>query len=86
MNRSLPLADGNLTSSNSRQTGGVNEGDEINPRKIRTGMMIVGGMTAVAIALLIVISDTTARFVFGFVAIVGLVQTWRIRRRWRSLQ
>ena len=59
---------------------------EINPRKIRAGMMMVGGMTAIAIALLIVINDTTARFVFGFVAVVGLIQTWRIRRRSRSLE
>jgi len=64
----------------------MNEGDEINQRKIRTGMMIVGGMTAVAIALLIVISDAPARFIFGFVSVVGLIQTWRIRRRLRSLQ
>ena len=64
----------------------MNEGDQIDPRKIRTGMMIVGAMTAVAIALLIVLNDVTARVVFGFVAIVGLIQTWRIRRRWRSLQ
>jgi hypothetical protein len=63
----------------------VNEGDEINPRKIRTGMMIIGGITVLALVLALAINDTTARFVFGFVFVIGLVQTWRIRRR-NSLQ
>ena len=43
-----------------QQASYMREG-EINPRKIRAGMMMVGGMTAIAIALLIVINDTTAR-------------------------
>lgn len=59
------------------------EGDEIDPRKIRVGMMMVGAMTAIAVALLIVINDPGARFVFAFVAVIGLIQTFRIRRRLR---
>jgi hypothetical protein len=63
----------------------VNEGDEINPRKIRMGMMIIGGITVAALVLALAINDPTARFVFGFVFVIGLIQTWRIRRR-NSLQ
>ena len=63
----------------------MNEGEEINPRKIRSGMMIIGGITVVALVLALAINDTTARFVFGFVFVMGLIQTWRIRRR-NSLQ
>ena len=63
----------------------MNEGGEINPRKIRAGMMIIGAITVVALVLALAINDPTARIVFGFVFLAGLIQTWRIRRR-NSLQ
>ena len=69
-----------------RQTHVMNEGDEINPRKIRVGMMIIGAVTVVSIVLLVAIDDPSARFVFGFVAVASLIQTWRIRRQGRSLE
>ena len=62
----------------------MNQGDEVNPRKIRAGMMIIGAVTAIALALAIVIDDPTARFVFTFVFVAGLIQTWRLRRRGRA--
>ena len=81
MNRWLRLADVNLTSPVSRQTVHVSQGDEINPRKIRAGMMIIGAVTVIALVLALAIDDATARLVFGFVFVAGLIQTWRIRRR-----
>ena len=83
MNRWLRLADGHLTASDSRQDGRVNE---IDPRRVRLGMMLMGAVTVIAIALLIVIDDPVARFIFGFVAVAGLIQTWRARRHARSLE
>lgn len=64
----------------------MNEGDDIDPRKVRMGMMIIGAVTVIAIVLLIAIDDPVARFVFGFVAVASLVQTWRARRRLKSLE
>jgi hypothetical protein len=64
----------------------MNEGDEVDPRKIRTGMMIIGAVTVIAIILLIAIDDPVARFLFAFVAIASLIQTWRARRRLTSLE
>jgi hypothetical protein len=84
MNRSLRLHDCNLTSE-MRQTGLVDAGDEINPAKIRAGMMMIGAVTAISLALAVVINDPAARFIFLFVFVAGLIQTWRLRRR-RSLQ
>ena len=49
-------------------------------------MAMVGAVTVVALVLALAISDPTARIVFGFVFISGLIQTWRIRRRSRLLQ
>jgi len=83
MNRSLRLADSNLTSHDLRQDGPVNE---IDPRKVRLGMMLMGAVTVIAIALLLVIDDPVARFIFAFVAIGSLIQTWRARRHARSLE
>jgi hypothetical protein len=83
MNRSLRLADINL-SRRSGQTVGVNEGEEINPRKIRAGMMMIGAVTVVALVLFLAINDPTARIVFAFVFVAGLIQTWRLRRRGRD--
>jgi len=59
----------------------MTEGDEIDPRKIRAGMMIIGAVTAMSLVLAVAVNDATARFVFGFVFVVGLIQTWRLRRR-----
>lgn len=70
----------------SRQTVRVSQGDEINPRKIRAGMMMIGAVTVLALVLALAINDPTARIVFAFVFIAGLIQTWRIRRQGRSLQ
>jgi membrane protease YdiL (CAAX protease family) len=67
----------------SRQTVPVNEGDEINPRKIRLGMMMIGAVTVLSLVLTLAIGDPTARIVFAFVFIAGLIQTWRLRRRGR---
>jgi hypothetical protein len=67
----------------------VNQGDEpgeFDPRKIRLGMMIIGAVAVIAIVLLIAIDDPVARFVFAFVAIASLIQTWRARQRLRSLE
>jgi hypothetical protein len=62
----------------------VNDGDELDPRKIRTGMMMIGGVTVVALVLFLAIDDPTARIVFAFVFLSGLIQTWRLRRRARG--
>jgi hypothetical protein len=59
---------------------------EIDPRRVRIGMAIIGGITVVAFVLMLAIDDATARVVFGFVVVAGLIQTWRIRRNNRSLQ
>lgn len=69
-----------------RQTRVMDQGEEINPRKIRIGMMIVGAVTVISIVLLLAIDDPSARFVFGFVAVASLIQTWRIRRQGKSLE
>jgi hypothetical protein len=84
MNRSLRLADTNLTHGISRQTVQVTESDEINPGKIRAGMMIIGAVTVIALVLALAINDPTARIVFAFIFVAGLIQTWRIRRRGHS--
>ena len=65
----------------------MSQGDEINPRKIRAGMMMIGAVTAISLGLAIAIDDPTARLVFAFVFVAGMIQTWRLRRRARdSLQ
>lgn len=64
----------------------VDTGDEIDPRKIRLGMLMIGAVTVLALVLTLAINDPTARIVFAFVFVAGLIQTWRIRRRGRSLQ
>ena len=86
MNRWLRLADHNLTRLNLRQDVQVDEKPEIDPRRVRTGMMIMGAVTAIALALLIAVNDPVGRFIFGFVAVASLIQTWRARRHWKSLQ
>ena len=81
MNRWLRLADANLTKRFSRQTVHMSQGEDVNPRKIRAGMIIIGAVTVIALVLALAINDATARLVFGFVFVAGLIQTWRIRRR-----
>jgi hypothetical protein len=50
-------------------------------------MMMIGGITVLALVLALAIDDPTARIVFAFVFVAGVIQTWRIRRRGReSLQ
>jgi hypothetical protein len=44
----------------------------------------MGGVLAVAIALLLVVSDPVGRFIFGFVALACVVQLWRLGRLMRS--
>jgi len=66
-----------------RQDGPVNE---IDPRRVKFGMMVMGAMTVIAIVLLIAVHDPIGRFIFGFVAVVGLLQTWRARRHAKSLE
>jgi hypothetical protein len=83
MNRSLRLPEANLTPPNLRHDERVNE---IDPRKVRLGMMFMGAVTVIAIVLLIAVDDPVGRFIFGFVAVAGLVQTWRARRHGTSLQ
>jgi hypothetical protein len=57
---------------------------EVDPRKIRAGLMMIGAVIAIALALAIVVSDPIGRFIFLFVAIVSGVQLWRLRRRSRT--
>ena len=46
--------------------------------------MLIGAVAVISIALLIFVNDPLGRFVFGFVAIMSLIQLWRLRRRYSS--
>jgi hypothetical protein len=61
------------------QTVAVDE-PEYDERKVRIGLMLIGAVIAISIALFIVVDDPIGRFIFGFVAIVSAVQLWRLRR------
>jgi hypothetical protein len=86
VNALLRADDRNLTAPFAGQTVVMNEGNELDRRKVRLGMILIGAVTVIAIVLLITIDDPVARFIFAFVAIASLVQTWRARRRLTSLE
>jgi hypothetical protein len=57
---------------------------QFDPRKVRIGMALIGAVTVIALVLMLAIDEPTARIVFAFVFVAGLIQTWRIRRRNRG--
>ena len=60
----------------------VNHPPEFDPQKVRIGLMVMGAVLVLSIALAIFVSDPVGRFVFVFVAVVCLVQLIRVRRRY----
>ena len=55
-------------------------------RRIRLGLLMMGAVLVLSIVLLIVVSDPLGRFIFAFVAVVCLVQLWRLGRLMRRAQ
>jgi hypothetical protein len=53
------------------------------PRKIRLGLIIMGAVLAIALALAVAVDDPVGRFIFGFVAVACVVQLWRLGRLMR---
>ena len=47
---------------------------------------MMGAVLVLSIVLLIVVSDPLGRFIFAFVAVVCLVQLWRLGRLMRRAQ
>jgi|GEM_PF-4982642 len=45
---------------------------------------MIGAAFAISVGLLIAVDDAVGRFVFAFVALVSVVQLWRLRRRYSS--
>ena len=60
------------------------DGPEINPARIRTGYIMIGVVTLIALVLAVVVSDPAGRVIFVVVALMGGAQAWRLRRRERA--
>ena len=55
---------------------------EFDPQKVRIGLMVMGAVLVISIALAIFVADPIGRFVFIFVAIVCAIQLIRLRSRY----
>ena len=52
-------------------------------RKIRAGLLMMGAALVISLVLLFIVNDPVGRFIFGFVALVSVVQLWRFGRLMR---
>ena len=70
-----------------RQTLAMNPSEpSYDARRIRAGLLMMGAVLVVAVVLLIIVSDPIGRFIFGFVALICVVQLWRLGRLMRRLE
>ncbi|HEY2814863.1 MAG TPA: hypothetical protein VGJ03_15460 [Acidimicrobiales bacterium] len=58
--------------------------DDVDRRRIRTGVRMLAAVTLAAGVLAVWVSEPIIRFVFVGIFVIGMFQTWRVRRLLRS--